>query len=580
MNTSIYYDGDCPFCSDYVGFTRLRDAAGQVDLVDLRTDAAARDRFLAQGADPDQGMIVETGGQVYHGADAMHVLSLMSSGQGLRNAAAAALFRHKTLARAFYPMLRMGRNAVVTAMGATPLTARDAAREAQYLIFARFLGLFATLHVFYYLFRGAPGDVQPTAPVLFALGLGLIVVPGARALFIGLIAALALDGWLHAPTHSNHTMLLNFFVVTVIAAGGWHAWRGSPWDRFFADIRPVGRCLLLIMYTFGIFHKINTGFLNPEVSCAVVLWREMPAPLVWIDTAPMHYLAIYGTFAVEAVIMAMLILPRFRHWGICAGIGFHGLLALSGYAMYPVFSTLAIVLHTLFISPASAQAVTQSARWQGLDRALRSLPGAGLLLTGLAGIAFFAMQRDYTQVALIWMALVAWPLILLATKGAADPESDRTGAQFAAPLMVLNVIPVLFFLNAISPYLGLKNAQSMNMFANLRLEGGVSNHLVLPGAPGPFAYLSDVVEVTGIDGQPLIVRGYEDVRMGLVFSDFMALARGLDPATEVSFLRNGTAMGPMSAAEVLATQTGPQVPGWASRFVHFHPVILDRPRPC
>ena len=254
MNTSIYYDGECPFCSDYVGFTRLRAAAGPVDLVDLRTDPAARARFLAQGADSDKGMIVETGGQIYHGADAMHVLSVLSSGRGWRNAAAAAVFGNKILARALYPMLRMGRNAAVMVLGADPLTARDLAREAQYLIFARFLGLFAVLHVLYYLFRGAPGVVQPTAPPLFALGLALVFAPRLRAEFVALIAVLAVDGWLHAPTYSNHTMLLNAFVVTMIAAGLWHALRGNPWDRFFADIQPVGRCLLLIMYAFGIFH--------------------------------------------------------------------------------------------------------------------------------------------------------------------------------------------------------------------------------------------------------------------------------------------------------------------------------------
>lgn len=302
--------------------------------------------------------------------------------------------------------------------------------------------------------------------------------------------------------------------------------------------------------------------------------------MAWIDTTPMHYMAIYGTFVIEAVIMAMLIVPRFRHLGICAGIGFHGLLALSGYAMYPVFSTLAIVMHTLFISPASAQAISTGARWRSFERSLRSPAGIGVLLLGLAAIAVFAAARDYGFGALVWLALVAWPLLILAVDGAADPGSDRRGPQFRAPSLWLNLISVLFFLNAITPYLGLKNAQSMNMFANLRLEGGVSNHLILPDAPGPFPFLADVVEITTIDGTPLLARGYEDVRVGLVFHDFMTLMEDLPADTEVAFTRNGTAHPSTPASQIVATQTGPRVPTWAQRIVHFHPVILDLPRPC
>ena len=32
----LVYDGDCPFCSAYVRFVRLRDAVGTVHLVDAR----------------------------------------------------------------------------------------------------------------------------------------------------------------------------------------------------------------------------------------------------------------------------------------------------------------------------------------------------------------------------------------------------------------------------------------------------------------------------------------------------------------------------------------------------------------
>ncbi|MFT5932039.1 MAG: putative DCC family thiol-disulfide oxidoreductase YuxK, partial [Hyphomonas sp.] len=39
--TFIVYDGDCPFCSEYVKLLRLRDAIGPVSLVNAREDHPA-----------------------------------------------------------------------------------------------------------------------------------------------------------------------------------------------------------------------------------------------------------------------------------------------------------------------------------------------------------------------------------------------------------------------------------------------------------------------------------------------------------------------------------------------------------
>jgi len=38
------------------------------------------------------------------------------------------------------------------------------------------------------------------------------------------------------------------------------------------------------------------------------------------------------------------------------------------------------------------------------------------------------------------------------------------------------------------------------MFANIRLEAGVSNHLIMKNAPKPFKYLEDIVEIQSSEG--------------------------------------------------------------------------------
>ncbi|MBR2655368.1 MAG: DUF393 domain-containing protein [Loktanella sp.] len=407
MTISIYYDGECPFCTKYVTILRLREAVGPVTLVDLRADHAARDRFAADGFDVDKGMIVETSGRVLHGAEAMNVLSMMSTSSGVLNALAAMIFRNRLLAMIFYPFLRAGRNTTLFLLGRSPIGIRDQGEAALFEIFTRFLGVLAVFHALIYYFRFAAFDLKLTSIVLLLCGLILIFLPGARRIFVVCVFAFLIDAWLQAPIYSNHTILKNFLILTIVLAGALHILKGSSWDRFFQDFRPVGQTLLMIMYIFGIFHKINTDFLNPETSCAVALWREMPPPLVWIDNAAMQYLAIYGTFIAEGAIMLMLIVPRWRHFGICAGICFHSILALSGYAMYPAFSTLSIVLHTLFISPAAALQILQSEAWKYLESHLKTYIGAFFLLASFVLIGLFALLRDYNMVALVWLALVA-----------------------------------------------------------------------------------------------------------------------------------------------------------------------------
>ena len=575
----VFYDGECPFCTKYVALVQLREAAGPVELVNLREDTVARARFSAQGLDTDKGMIVETSGRVLHGADAIHALSMMSSGHGTLNAVAAAIFRHQVLAKTLYPILRAGRNMTLFALGREPMHPRDPGEKALFEIFARFLGIFAVLHALAYYFRYTHLDFKLNTVLLLVFGFGLILNPSSRRIFVLAIVAFAIDGWQQAPLHSNHTILKNFLTITIILAGIWHLLRGSGWDRFFRDFRPVGQTLLLIMYTFGIFHKINTDFLNPETSCAVALWREMPPPLVWIDNTAMHYLAIYGTFIAEGLIMLMLIVPRWRHLGICAGIGFHSLLALSGYAMYPAFSTLSIVLHTLFILPAAAIQITQSNAWQYFDHRLRSAVGVFLLLVAFALISLFALLRDYNMVAYVWLILMLWPLTIIALNGSVSVQTDQT-RFFWSPLTALNAVAVLFFLNAAGPYLGLKTAQSLNMFANLRLEGGVSNHLVFSNAPGPFRYLEDLVTITAASGSPTLEVAAQRTNTAFVYYQFLSLLDREAPDAKVAFMRGGIEHPLTTVADILAVDGGMLHSDKVRKFFHFRPVNTVLPLPC
>lgn len=116
LGTYIVYDGECPFCSEYVKLLRLREVIGKVSLVNAREDHPAVRYAISQGVDLDQEMALIMHGQLYSGPDCMHRLALMSTRAGPFNAIMARLFSSRKAAGFLYPFLRTGRNLTLRLM--------------------------------------------------------------------------------------------------------------------------------------------------------------------------------------------------------------------------------------------------------------------------------------------------------------------------------------------------------------------------------------------------------------------------------------------------------------------------------
>lgn len=117
LEPTIVYDGECPFCSRYVAMLRLKKALGAVRLLNARDGGPIVAALVANGFDLDEGMALILDGRVYHGADCVNRLALLSTGSGLFNGLNATIFRSPTLSRLFYPGLRAGRNAALRLLG-------------------------------------------------------------------------------------------------------------------------------------------------------------------------------------------------------------------------------------------------------------------------------------------------------------------------------------------------------------------------------------------------------------------------------------------------------------------------------
>ena len=123
----IIYDGACYFCTGYVNFLRLQQAVGPVELLSARSDDARVRHFISKGFDLDAGMLVVTATETHAGADAMHWLARHSSAQRWSERLHCAIFRRRWLARALYPLLRLGRRLWLALRGLPPIPRAEGA---------------------------------------------------------------------------------------------------------------------------------------------------------------------------------------------------------------------------------------------------------------------------------------------------------------------------------------------------------------------------------------------------------------------------------------------------------------------
>ena len=113
----LVYDGECPVCTTYCKYVRIREAVGQLHLIDARQPGPLMDEITAAGLNIDQGMVVKFKGTMYYGADAINVLTLLATRSGFFNRVAYWFFASPTASRIFYPAGKALRNVLLKLLG-------------------------------------------------------------------------------------------------------------------------------------------------------------------------------------------------------------------------------------------------------------------------------------------------------------------------------------------------------------------------------------------------------------------------------------------------------------------------------
>lgn len=172
----LVYDGDCPFCSAYVKVLRLREALGaDLKLLSARDGGAVVEALIARGYNLDEHFVMVHRGHIYHGAECINRIALLTGESRLFNRINAAIFRSPVLSRVLYPWLRMGRNTTLFLLGRPQLDAIGGKRpkggrrsvtitRAMPMLIAGMLAVFFVISNTHYLLPGggsARGEIFP-----------------------------------------------------------------------------------------------------------------------------------------------------------------------------------------------------------------------------------------------------------------------------------------------------------------------------------------------------------------------------------------------------------------------------------
>ena len=117
----LVYDKECPLCHAYCQLVRIRDSIGDLKIIDAREDSEILQEITDNGLDIDQGMVLKMGDKLYYGADAIHMLALISQRSGVFNRFNYWLFSSQRLSRVLYPVFRFFRNLLLKMLGKTKI---------------------------------------------------------------------------------------------------------------------------------------------------------------------------------------------------------------------------------------------------------------------------------------------------------------------------------------------------------------------------------------------------------------------------------------------------------------------------
>ncbi|AHM63596.1 hypothetical protein D770_26765 [Flammeovirgaceae bacterium 311] len=395
------------------------------------------------------------------------------------------------------------------------------------------------------------------------------------------------------PMGSNHWFFAAFVNLTILQALIYQVLKQKSFrvDRvqFLKTFAPAVRLELIILYFFVVFHKLNSGFFTPAVSCASDFYVAQNAYSLLPSSVEILALNAYFTIFIEALIPVLLCFRLTRNWGLLIGLIFHCVIAYNPINGFYDFSSVIFALYFLFTSYRFSNKLynVYKATYNRKFFVKAQLPNfsyqkfavfmlifiGGLLVVHILTTRF----HDYFR-HVIWTAFsfsfIAIFITAMLTKDTRTGVADRA-FSIAHPAFLL--IPLLVFLNGMAPYLGLKTESAFAMYSNLRTEGRITNHYIVPVELQIFDYQDELIELKSSSDK--VFKSYIEGNKLLVYPHFQRLV-ALRKPKHVTYVRNGVEHTFRLAKAAPGHELLKEQPFWFRKLIRFRPVSKLDPQPC
>ena len=345
---------------------------------------------------------------------------------------------------------------------------------------------------------------DPRGWMVTILAIGTLLRPSSIPMFAGLLLSSVVYNVAKWPFVVNHILVESIINATVLGAIGLTLLRRrkslSMDDGFreevFQRFSPVLCGVLVLLYWFAVIAKMNTDFINADVSCVVAMYDDMLRRFPFLPNNTMaHNATIIMVLVIELIIPLCLTFRRTRWEAILIGLPFHVILGLLGHRTFSAFAfSLYVLLCIDGIKPIlgiCSHWLTErtSARSRGVAysivcgavvatiTSLIVLELGGHFRTKIAGVGIYQVP---------WLIWLGWSLLVSIACSAGiywsnfRRKTETLSAQpTSRPGLLWATIP-LIVLMGLSQYIGLKTETCFTMYSNLRTEGEWNNHLFMP----------------------------------------------------------------------------------------------------
>jgi hypothetical protein len=327
--------------------------------------------------------------------------------------------------------------------------------------------------------------------LVFFFAVSLMLRPSSTKRLGFLAAANIVVAFTQMPQMPNHNMIYFMADIGILAMIAYADFsRRRALETWYEGVEPFLRFALLIVYGSATLAKFNSAWFDPAVSCATTMpakeFSFLPFEVPWTSFWFMPFVVA----GAEVIVALAPLIRKLRPWALPFAFVFHTTLSLTPVSQGLGFTVLLLSMLTLYLSDDAMKDIyNRGVKFQSAIKQNGTLPyfayGYVIVAGSLAILSWFAVNQDV-------FAFVRYipALILLILFGSALSyfsiryyKSEQVKPAIGAKNWVQVLVLAIVALNSLAPYLGVKTNATMTMFSNLKIEGGTTNHLVLPRLP-------------------------------------------------------------------------------------------------